>query len=443
MPLPCKRGLDEQRPELVAAEADRAHDPWSLEADEDIALDQPLRDLVRRMVGRDQLDDRGPVIAGVGQPHGPPDEVAEGRHVGGGGGAYRQRVHALCYASWGKNSSDTSHPVRRLRGHCPCGLGIDAPLAADPAAVARGKYLVTIASCHDCHTPGYFLGKPDMARYLGGSDVGFELPGLGVFHGPNLTPDKETGLGDWTDAQVLTALQTGVRPDGRVLAPIMPWRAFAIAHQAGRRGHRRLPAQRAAGEPQGARPVRPHRDADLVRHRGAVEAGNGRRVEFRDVGDTTDSTLLFVDEHHHASLAVGADAEVEFTECAGRDFHVGRVTVRFGGAKGHSLTLAAGDVVVLPAGTGHRRIRASRDLLVVGAYPPDGRYDEPRPEEVDPAEARASIAKVKVPRQDPLYGPDGALTELWSRPARTRQRQVARARRASARAKQGTKTAPV
>ena len=35
-------------------------------------------------------------------------------------------------------------------------------LAADPAAVARGKYLVTIASCHDCHTPGYFLGKPDM-----------------------------------------------------------------------------------------------------------------------------------------------------------------------------------------------------------------------------------------------------------------------------------------
>jgi len=64
--------------------------------------------------------------------------------------------------------------------------------AADPATVARGKYLVTIASCHDCHTPGYFLGKPDMARYLGGSDVGFELPGLGVFVGPNLTPDKAT-----------------------------------------------------------------------------------------------------------------------------------------------------------------------------------------------------------------------------------------------------------
>ena len=99
--------------------------------------------------------------------------------------------------------------------------------AADPAAIARGKYLVTIAGCHDCHTPGYFLGKPDMARYLGGSEVGFELPGLGVFHGPNLTPDKETGLGNWTDQQIIEAFQQGKRPDNRMLAPIMPYHAFA------------------------------------------------------------------------------------------------------------------------------------------------------------------------------------------------------------------------
>jgi mono/diheme cytochrome c family protein len=105
-------------------------------------------------------------------------------------------------------------------------LSCASALAADPAA-ERGKYLVTIASCHDCHTPGYFLGKPDMTRFLGGSDVGFELPGLGVFHGPNITPDKETGIGAWTDAQVIAALQKGVRPDGRMLAPIMPWHAFA------------------------------------------------------------------------------------------------------------------------------------------------------------------------------------------------------------------------
>jgi mono/diheme cytochrome c family protein len=98
--------------------------------------------------------------------------------------------------------------------------------AADPAAVARGKYLVTLMSCTDCHTPGYFLGKPDFTRSLGGSEVGFELPGLGVFYGPNLTPDNETGLGTWTDQQIATAITTGVVPSGRELAPIMPWRAF-------------------------------------------------------------------------------------------------------------------------------------------------------------------------------------------------------------------------
>lgn len=94
-------------------------------------------------------------------------------------------------------------------------------------AVARGKYLVVLGGCNDCHTPGYFFGKPDDKRHLGGSEVGFELPGLGVFHGPNLTPDKETGLGNWSSAEIVSALQTGVRPDKRILAPIMPWKALA------------------------------------------------------------------------------------------------------------------------------------------------------------------------------------------------------------------------
>ena len=98
--------------------------------------------------------------------------------------------------------------------------------AADPQ-IERGKYLASFGGCMDCHTRGYFFGKPDMANYLAGSEVGFEIPGLGVFHGPNLTPDKETGLGTWTNEQIVKAMQEGVRPDGRVLAPIMPWRAFA------------------------------------------------------------------------------------------------------------------------------------------------------------------------------------------------------------------------
>jgi mono/diheme cytochrome c family protein len=98
---------------------------------------------------------------------------------------------------------------------------------ADSKQVARGKYLVTLGSCTDCHTPGHFLGKEDATRYLGGSDVGFDMPGLGVFVGPNLTPDKATGLGNWSARQIVTALKTGALPDGRQLVPIMPWMAYA------------------------------------------------------------------------------------------------------------------------------------------------------------------------------------------------------------------------
>ena len=73
---------------------------------------------------------------------------------------------------------------------------------ADEAQVERGRYLVQIAGCSDCHTPGHFLGQPDPARFLGGSDVGFEIPGVGIVYGPNLTPDA-TGLGAWTADQIV------------------------------------------------------------------------------------------------------------------------------------------------------------------------------------------------------------------------------------------------
>ncbi len=92
----------------------------------------------------------------------------------------------------------------------------------------------------------------------------------------------------------------------------------------------------------------------------------------------------------------------------------GSARVQFGGLKGETLTLEAGDVVVLPAGTGHQRVTASKDLLVVGAYPPDGSYEETRPHEIDHAEARRHIAEVPLPAADPIYGSDGPLRRLWS-----------------------------
>jgi uncharacterized protein YjlB len=91
----------------------------------------------------------------------------------------------------------------------------------------------------------------------------------------------------------------------------------------------------------------------------------------------------------------------------------GRATVEFGGAKGQALTVEAGDVVVLPAGTGHRRIEASGDLLVVGAYPRNASFDQKRPGQVDHKKAVAAIAEVPMPEMDPVHGREGPLMTLW------------------------------
>lgn len=92
--------------------------------------------------------------------------------------------------------------------------------------VKRGEYLAAIMDCAGCHTTGALVGKPDPSRHLAGSEVGFKIPGLGIFYPPNLTSDAETGLGKWSEADIIKAVRTGERPDGRVLAPIMPYHSY-------------------------------------------------------------------------------------------------------------------------------------------------------------------------------------------------------------------------
>jgi mono/diheme cytochrome c family protein len=101
-----------------------------------------------------------------------------------------------------------------------------APTSAQIAA-KRGEYLATIMDCGGCHTPGALTGKPDTARHLGGSEVGFQIPGMGIFYPPNLTSDQETGIGGWSQADIIKAVRTGERPDGRMLAPVMPYHNYA------------------------------------------------------------------------------------------------------------------------------------------------------------------------------------------------------------------------
>jgi hypothetical protein len=127
-----------------------------------------------------------------------------------------------------------------------------APAKPDVASqIERGRVLVTIGGCNDCHTPMKFdpeLGMPvpDMTRMLSGHPEGapeasstlaghdmavigptftsFKLP-FGIVHPANLTPDAATGLGNWTEAMFLRAMRTGrhMGGTGRPILPPMPW----------------------------------------------------------------------------------------------------------------------------------------------------------------------------------------------------------------------------
>ena len=93
----------------------------------------------------------------------------------------------------------------------------------------------------------------------------------------------------------------------------------------------------------------------------------------------------------------------------------GTAQVRFGGEQGLTLDVQAGDVVVLPAGTGHKRLRASNDLLVVGAYPPNQDVDLLHGETAERPKALENIQRVPLPLSDPVYGKIGPLLECWRR----------------------------
>ena len=120
-------------------------------------------------------------------------------------------------------------------------------------------------------------------------------------------------------------------------------------------------------------------------------AGNGWRPDWRDG---------VFDYHHYHSTAHEALACV-----------TGSVRLMLGGEGGREVTVEAGDLLVLPAGTGHRRLAASDDFLLVGAYPEGQTWDVCRG--AADKETLARITAVPVPRTDPVEGLTGPLTRLW------------------------------
>jgi uncharacterized protein YjlB len=82
----------------------------------------------------------------------------------------------------------------------------------------------------------------------------------------------------------------------------------------------------------------------------------------------------------------------------------GSAVLRLGGNKGKTVKVVAGDVIVVPAGVGHECLKPSRDFLVVGAYPPSGTYSECRGSFQERDKAIASIRRVPIPKQNPIFG---------------------------------------
>ncbi len=95
-------------------------------------------------------------------------------------------------------------------------------IAAAETPVERGSYLVnSIGACGNCHTPRQ-QGVPDLSKRFSGGFQTFDEPWFTV-KGANITPDKETGIGGWSDDELRKTLLTGVRPNGVTLATVMPY----------------------------------------------------------------------------------------------------------------------------------------------------------------------------------------------------------------------------
>jgi mono/diheme cytochrome c family protein len=141
-----------------------------------------------------------------------------------------------------------------LVGGC---LPAEEPPPTEEEIIDRGRYLVTVGGCNDCHTPKVFAGGGtglDESRLLSGHPADLEIPEFsfedigpgkwvlinehmtaavgpwGVSFAANLTPDEETGIGDWAAEEFIGAMRSGThRGIGRPILPPMPWFNLATA----------------------------------------------------------------------------------------------------------------------------------------------------------------------------------------------------------------------
>jgi len=117
----------------------------------------------------------------------------------------------------------TSIPFARSVGasawNAAFGKFYDSPPQAPKGGMQRGKYLVDhVSICGDCHTPRNSIGVPTSSMYLAGSNKEGSVLGERI---PNITPDRETGIGDWKREEIVEVLLKGVKPDGDNIQGLM------------------------------------------------------------------------------------------------------------------------------------------------------------------------------------------------------------------------------
>ncbi len=140
----------------------------------------------------------------------------------------------------------------------------------------------------------------------------------------------------------------------------------------------------------GAFLIHPNDDAEVIKR---VFAKNGYSNAWIDG--------IFDYHHYHSNTH-----EVMGVYC-------GKADVQFGGEHGVCIELDKGDVVVVPAGVAHKKLQASDDFTVVGAYPNGADYNLKYGGNDERPQADEDIAKVKNPDSDPVYGSKGHLFECW------------------------------
>jgi uncharacterized protein YjlB len=148
----------------------------------------------------------------------------------------------------------------------------------------------------------------------------------------------------------------------------------------------------------------------VLLYRGAVDVAAARDPE------SAIEQIFMANGWGHGLWRDGIFPHTHFHSATHEVLGIARGTARvcLGGAHGEEVEIEAGDVVVLPAGTGHQRLSASSDLSVIGGYPASGRYDLLRSRQPEDDRLLEAIANVPLPDGDPLFGADGPLLKLWN-----------------------------